>query len=68
MIDSNETMMYENGRDAGYTEGYEDALVDAATVIGDTCIGCPCENGCKVNSDEECIKKIVEYLKQCINN
>lgn len=26
MIDSNETLMYENGRDAGYLEGYEDGL------------------------------------------
>lgn len=26
MIDSNETVMYENGRDSGYTEGYEDGL------------------------------------------
>lgn len=26
MIDSNETVMYENGRDSGYAEGYEDGL------------------------------------------
>jgi hypothetical protein len=26
MIDSNETLMYENGRDAGYLEGYADGL------------------------------------------
>ena len=26
MVDSNETTAYENGRDAGYTEGYEDGL------------------------------------------
>ena len=26
MIDSNETIMYENGRDAGYAEGFEDGL------------------------------------------
>lgn len=26
MIDSNETLMYESGRDAGYLEGYEDGL------------------------------------------
>ena len=26
MIDSNETIAYENGRDAGYDEGYEDGL------------------------------------------
>ena len=26
MIDSNETTAYENGRDAGYAEGYEDGL------------------------------------------
>lgn len=24
MVDSNETIMYENGRDTGYAEGYED--------------------------------------------
>lgn len=27
MIDSNEALMYENGRDAGYLEGYEDGLM-----------------------------------------
>ena len=27
MIDSNETIMYENGRDSGYAEGYEDGLM-----------------------------------------
>lgn len=26
MIDSNATLMYESGRDAGYLEGYEDGL------------------------------------------
>lgn len=26
MIDSNETLIYENGRDAGYSEGFESAL------------------------------------------
>lgn len=26
MIDSNETLMYESGRDAGYLKGYEDGL------------------------------------------
>ena len=26
MVDSNETTAYENGRDAGYAEGYEDGL------------------------------------------
>ena len=26
MIDSNETLAYENGRDAGYSEGYADAF------------------------------------------
>ena len=26
MIDSNETVAYENGRDVGYAEGYEDGL------------------------------------------
>ncbi len=27
MIDSNETIMYENGRDAGYSEGFEDGVI-----------------------------------------
>lgn len=27
MIDSNETLAYESGRDAGYAEGYEDGLM-----------------------------------------
>ena len=31
MIDSNETLAYENGRDAGYSEGYEDALKELLT-------------------------------------
>lgn len=26
MIDSNETIMYENGKDSGYSEGYETAI------------------------------------------
>lgn len=26
MIDSNEALMYENGRDAGYAEGFEDGV------------------------------------------
>lgn len=26
MVDSNEIIMYENGRDIGYSEGYEDGL------------------------------------------
>lgn len=27
MIDSNETLAYENGRDAGYAEGFKDGVV-----------------------------------------
>lgn len=66
MVDSNETIMYENGRDAGYTEGYEDALIDVAKVIGDTCPSCLFEKDCKAYSDEDCIKRIIECLKQLI--
>ena len=27
MIDSNETIMYENGRDAGYSDGFEEGVI-----------------------------------------
>lgn len=27
MIDSNETIMYENGKDAGYSEGFEEGIM-----------------------------------------
>ena len=33
MIDSNETLAYENGRDAGYSEGYEDGVVAFAKYL-----------------------------------
>ncbi len=33
MIDSNETPIYENGRDAGYLEGYEDGLNSKIKII-----------------------------------
>ena len=33
MIDSNETIMYENGRDAGYSKGYEDGLQNKIEII-----------------------------------
>lgn len=28
MIDSNETIMYENGRDAGYSYGFEEGVIE----------------------------------------
>ena len=65
MIDSNETIVYENGRDAGYSEGYEDALKDVAKVICNTCGigGCPFRVGCEVYSDKVCIKRVIECFK-----
>lgn len=65
MTDSNETIMYENGRDAGYSEGYEDALEHVATIIcNEACYGgCPCKKGCEVYSDKACIDRIIEYFK-----
>lgn len=33
MIDSNETIMYENGRDSGYSEGYEDGFQNKIETI-----------------------------------
>ena len=69
MIDSNEAIMYENGRDAGYSEGYEDALENVATIIcNEGCGngGCPCKKGCEVYSDQACIERIIEYFKSKI--
>lgn len=68
MIDSNETLAYENGRDAGYSEGYEDALENVATIIcNEACgNGCPCKKGCDVYSDQACIERIIEYFKSKI--
>ena len=33
MIDSNETIMYENGRDCGYEEGFDDCRSELMEVI-----------------------------------
>lgn len=33
MIDSNETVMYESGKDSGYNEGYEDCKNEMREVI-----------------------------------
>lgn len=33
MIDSNETIMYENGRDCGYEEGFDDCRSELMKVI-----------------------------------
>lgn len=33
MIDSNETVMYENGRDSGYLEGYENGLSNKVEIL-----------------------------------
>lgn len=33
MIDSNETIMYENGRDYGYEEGFDDCKSELMKVI-----------------------------------
>lgn len=66
MIDSNETIMYENGRDAGYSEGYQDALSHVAKIISDACGGgaCPFRKDCDVYSDEACIERIIECFSK----
>ena len=33
MVDSNEAVMYENGRDAGYSDGYNDGVKVGKTEI-----------------------------------
>lgn len=66
MIDSNETIAYENGRDAGYDNGYEDALEDVVTLIFNKGL----EQGVyKLKSNEDYKKQInimIEKLKEDI--
>ena len=68
MIDSNETLMYESGRDAGYSEGYNDALKNVAILISEECgnDGCPFKEDCEVYSDKDCINRIIECLDERI--
>lgn len=69
MIDSNETVMYENGRDAGYSEGYNDALKNVATFISEEACGiggCPFKKDCEVYSNKECTERIIECLNERI--
>lgn len=65
MVDSNETLMYDSGRDAGYSEGYNDALKNVAAIISEECGngGCPCKDGCEVYSDKDCIKRIIDWFE-----
>ena len=64
MVDSNETLMYESGRDAGYSEGYNDALKNVANLISEECGngGCPFKTDCDVYSDKACIERIIGFL------
>lgn len=70
MIDSNETNAYENGRDVGYSEGYEDAVENMAKVISEECGkgGCPFNKDCDVYSDKECINRIIDCFKLRMSN
>lgn len=42
MIDSNETLAYENGRDAGYYAGYCDGVVEFAKYLKSNSFECDC--------------------------
>ena len=67
MIDSNETLMYDSGRDAVYSEGYNDALKNVATFICEEACGdggCPFKKDCDVYSDKACIERIVECFNE----
>lgn len=63
MIDSNETVMYENGRDTGYSEGYEDGFNNKIETI--------CPHPTEVitlffnsdNMDTETVSNMVEHLQ-----
>ena len=68
MIDSNETIMYENGRDTGYSEGYNDALKNIASLICEECGNgsCPFKEDCEAYSDKDCIERIIKCLNEKI--
>lgn len=40
MIDSNETLAYQNGRDAGYDDGYEDGAIMFAEYLKENSFLC----------------------------
>lgn len=45
----------------------EEALKKIAEAISNKCVGgCPCRNGCEVYSDEECINRIIDWIKSVI--
>lgn len=66
MIDSNETVMYENGRDAGYSDGYEDGVKVGKTEILNDLMGLVSE--WKASSDVVSLSTLMQLLQSRKNN
>lgn len=61
MVDSNETIMYENGRDAGYSDGFESAL----ELVKEKLDGCVCTGEYPSGEDYRYIP--YEYYKEIMD-
>lgn len=61
MVDSNETIMYENGRDAGYSDGYDDGLKVGKTEILNDLMGVVLE--WKASSDVVSCSTLMQLLQ-----
>lgn len=46
----------------------DEMLMKIAIAIEEKCgdMGCPCKEGCNVFSDEDCIDRIIDWLKSVI--
>lgn len=65
MIDSNETLAYEDGRDAGYAEGYEDGVIAFAKYLKNNSFLCDSNDWFSfnaINVDDDLDDMVVEFL------
>ena len=66
MTDTNETVMYENGRDAGYSDGYDDGVKVGKTEILNDLMDAVLE--WKASSDVVSLSTLIQLLQSRKNN
>lgn len=66
MIDSNETIMYENGRDAGYSEGFEEGIISFAKYLREQSFLCDSNDWHSFNAID--VDDLDDFVKDFLEN
>ena len=66
MIDSNETIMYENGRDAGYSEGFEEGIISFAKYLREHSFLCDSNDWHSFNAID--VDDLDDFVKDFLEN